>query len=296
MNEYDVLVELFSNGHMDAAKCLLRKGLRTDALDKERNTALHWAAEKNKPDAAILLLDYFAEPNAKNAAGRTPVHVAAWCSHSEPLKFLLGRGGAPNLLDNAGLSADQIARQMAKPQNPKVVEVLDHYAWLAKQDEMIEAAAENNTDAIERLLAEGVNPNFDDGLGRTPLHYAAKSGHSKATTLLIDADAKIEAKESGEGATPLHAAATAGKTDTAKILVERGADLNAVIDGKWTPLHGATAYKHVATVKALLELGANPEAKTDSGDTPLKFAEGNDEILALFAEAREPQKPKPTEG
>ena len=57
---------------------------------------------------------------------------------------------------------------------------------------MLESA---RPESLQHLLDTGGDANIADKQGRTPLHVAAKLGYIDAATLLLERDAKIEAKE-----------------------------------------------------------------------------------------------------
>ena len=83
-----------------------------------------------------------------------------------------------------------------------------------------------------------MNPNKTDNYGRTPLHWAAREGH----------------------------------TETAKALLEAGADVNKADKNGSTPLHEAADIGLMEIAGALIEAGANYTRKDDNGNTPLRLA------------------------
>ena len=67
---------------------------------------------------------------------------------------------------------------------------------------LIKAIRENKPIVVEFLLKEGSDKEVKDGYGRTPLHWAAKEGHTEIVKLLLDAGADKEVKDK-LSATPL---------------------------------------------------------------------------------------------
>ena len=55
-------------------------------FDNLGQTALHWAAKRNNPDICDLLMEYGANPNVPDLAGRTPVFVASKVGSMEALR------------------------------------------------------------------------------------------------------------------------------------------------------------------------------------------------------------------
>ncbi|MHB9147127.1 MAG: ankyrin repeat domain-containing protein [Candidatus Amoebophilus sp.] len=130
-------------------------------------------------------------------------------------------------------------------------------------------------------LMGGGNINTKDQ-GDWPLHRAAENGKLKATKLLLDRGAEVNAKNK-DGNTPLHLATAGGHVKIVKLLIKNGADLNAKDNNGDTPLHLATAGSHVLVMglvllhrhvitKLLLENGADVNARNGMENTPLHLA------------------------
>ena len=89
----------------------------------------------------------------------------------------------------------------------------------------------------------------------TPLHGAARFGHTETALALIKAGADINIKDK-TGWTPLHAAASQGQTETALALIKAGADINAKEENGGMSLHFALGLGHTETALALIKAGA----------------------------------------
>jgi len=119
------------------------------------------------------------------------------------------------------------------------------------------AVAEDDIEALERLLGEGADIN------------AAKGTYK--TTMLMEA-------------------AVRGNVRVMRLLLERGADVNMVDQDGWNALMGATVEGRLEPVKLLLEHSADVNAKNRKGETALvmatgmKHAEIKDALLAHGAE------------
>ena len=90
----------------------LRDSSDVNAPDPETGwTALHHAAEHNSSQAARLLLEQGADPNALNQEGESPLHLAAG---AEVISVLLSWGANLDLLDGSGTTArDRILQDSA---------------------------------------------------------------------------------------------------------------------------------------------------------------------------------------
>jgi len=122
------------------------------------------------------------------------------------------------------------------------------------------AAHEGNIDAIRSLVAGGANPNDYDASSQTPLHWAARGGHTP-------------------GPHPCGGEAAA-RPDVVAVLIELGADVDATdrrtsIPGGssgWTALHIAVHHEQFHTAARLLENGANPNVRSREGTSVMAMA------------------------
>ena len=126
---------------------------------------------------------------------------------------------------------------------------------------------------MQRLLAEGVDPNARDVRGRTAVHYAAAAG-TQALRLLLDTGGEC-CLQDGDGNTPLHHAVSApsvAKYDAlarVRLLLKHDTDPNRPNNGGNTPLHFSAKHQGPAIVGALLKAGADPNRRNRRGNTAL---------------------------
>jgi ankyrin repeat protein len=159
-----------------------------------------------------------------------------------------------------------------------------------RDEELIDAASENNLPEVSRLLSVGADVNatcwhMND---MTPLHFACKKGHVQVLNELLDHGADVETKDVF-GRTPLHFACLNGhlavvvelipndsNDATNSILGKRksraGANIEAKTNQGNTPLHIASIQDHLAIVKALVSGGANILAANNDGRLPVHCA------------------------
>ena len=116
------------------------------------------------------------------------------------------------------------------------------------------AAQAGDSRRLEQLVTDQPHRLFAcDSTGYTPLHYAARGGHSDCVSLLLRQRACVDARTSG-GATALHRAAFTGQTAVCAMLLRANANASAQDSDGETPLHKAAAQQHEATALALLKV------------------------------------------
>lgn len=193
---------------------------------------------------------------------------------------------------------------------------------IAGYDGLHRAAHENDVAGIERLIADGADPDARDRAGRTPAHVAAFGSHDDAVRALAAGGADMNALENrvydvvtiaavaddpemvslamelGNRAdlitsvydgTALIAAAHLGHAEVVRRLIDGGAPLDHVNNLGWTALIEAVVLgdggpDHTATVRALIEAGADRGIADRDGVTLLEHARARSyrEIVALL--------------
>ena len=286
---------------------------------------LHQAAQHTtNPTIVRLLLQAGADPNAPDDNGLTPLHAGAWNSNPMVVSHLLDAGSDLNARENDGYTVLHYAA--AQNGNSRVIKVLlDRGANpLAESNDgriplhsalryravpsvvsaMLEAGADEHLTplqlsvlhgdamAVNRLLAEGADPNETDRYGWGPLHFAVPLAGLEVVLALLAAGADPDAQTVG-GATALHLAAPQATVSVLSALLRAGADANAKdVEGGWSPLHYAAGYHKGAllpVINSLLQAGADPgssqESVDDYGLSPLHRALMNPEVTAPVIEA-----------
>ncbi|GMS79365.1 hypothetical protein PENTCL1PPCAC_1540, partial [Pristionchus entomophagus] len=156
---------------------------------------------------------------------------------------------------------------------------------------------------VKRLLEAGADPTFNNELGMTPLHEAAKHFEDHCIEDLLahpvyKDKTKLEAVDlKDRTALMLYAACSARSIKGAELLLNAGVDVNYPGDRNLSYRTGSTALHHAAVwndrnkkmFELLISKNANKDATDDHGATPLYLAvqSGNrmavDELLKAGA-------------
>ena len=127
------------------------------------------------------------------------------------------------------------------------------------------ASSMGDSEAVERLIRCGADPNKIDTLERTSLHLSSY-GDSGFLELLLRAKADVDL-EDFEGRTVMHYLSADGwDTTSLDLLLRYGANIEATDIYGQTPLHSAVIEDNHLMVSGLLERGANINARTSNGN------------------------------
>lgn len=154
------------------------------------------------------LLDNGTNPSPVTVNGTTPLHRAATWNVIDVTDVLLRHGADPNAQDY-----DE--------------------GWTPLHDAVIWNGFEEPQVMVPLLVHADTDPDIEDGLGLTPLHWAARYGHLSVVKVLLD-DRKTDVDAGDQkGYTPLHSAAVNNILDLVELLLDHGADPLILGDDNW---------------------------------------------------------------
>mmetsp|Transcript_6009 Transcript_6009/g.14602 ORF Transcript_6009/g.14602 Transcript_6009/m.14602 type:complete len:276 (-) Transcript_6009:942-1769(-) len=126
-----------------------------------------------------------------------------------------------------------------------------------------------DVDICKKLLSSGASPRLENREGQTPLHLAR---HPSVVSLLVPTVNNANPRDI-RGWTPLHCAAESCSNQVVCALLKFGADPNIEEDTrKWTPLFLSVLRRNVDVASSLLKAGADPNLRGKGGWTPLHYA------------------------
>lgn len=234
------------------ALMLLEAGADPNAVDKEKQPALHWVAERLRdPGLARRLIEAGAKVDALDGVqfkGYAPLHYAV-----KNLKFVqfLVEHGAP-LDQRSGHEQKTPLHLLCESESGDMNAVeMANALWFIKQ---------------------GADINAQTRKKETPLHLAAASSGGKVIKALLAKKARLT--EDAHGNTALHYAIGAYRKDPATwaALLAAGCNIDHQNGAGRTPLMEATGDDNAVAVKFLLGKGANPAIQNDQGQTALEYA------------------------
>ncbi|MFJ6279862.1 ankyrin repeat domain-containing protein [Arthrobacter subterraneus] len=159
---------------------------------------------------------------------------------------------------------------------------------------LINAAWENNVAEASRLIEAGADVNYEDETQQSAFLIAASEGYLELLELTLSNGADVHALDSFNG-TALIRAAERGHADVVRRLLETEVDVNHVNNPGWTALNEAIIFgdgspRYVETVQLLVDGGADVRLPSQGdGLTPLQQATslGFQEIATVLRNATE---------
>uniref|UniRef100_A0A1I8G338 Cleavage and polyadenylation specificity factor subunit 4 n=3 Tax=Macrostomum lignano TaxID=282301 RepID=A0A1I8G338_9PLAT len=231
------------NGNVLKLEQLLQRGADPDSKDATGRSAIHWASERGQEGAVRLLINWMAQVDLQDNDGQSPLHLAAWHDHSIIVELLTEAHADVNIKRTFGASALHIA---AGKGFEKVVKLL------------LSSRADSNSKRVDHV---------------TPLLLAAQKGYTillRAMLSKANADPNLS---DNRGVTPLCAAAYSGSSDSIAELVLAGADPKALLhDEKESVLHAAACAGREEVIQQLLKEGCDPSIKNRAGLTAAVMA------------------------
>ncbi len=247
--------------------------------------SLHDAAGYNQPRKLnFILLFRSASINSVDEDGATPLHVAAWHGHWEPIEILIDNGADIDALEENGRSPLHLAVYNEKMEvirllleneaDPDIKDIEGNTAlhWMVE---------EGNSEIVRLLIEYGADVNMKNKFNQRPFDLANIAGNMEIAWLLL-----LNGARSQDNRTPLHIVAEKGP-DALKYFFENtdAGDVNLRDNRGNTPLHYAV-HDSDAT-EMLLGKGADPNLSNEDGNTPLHLASrrGDKEVVRCLLKA-----------
>ncbi|KAL6831796.1 ankyrin repeat-containing domain protein [Trichoderma camerunense] len=214
----------------------------SELCDKIRDSGstpqLHKMAEKGYIELlGNLLKNDFIQHSIDDldALGYSPLFYAAQFGQKEAVDILLRHGAQPNLRTDDGFSALHLTAKIGHVE-------------------------------IARLLVDnGADYTLRNTVGYNPLQLASEGGFVDLVIFLLPLYNR-EADEPGKTTTPLHLAARHGHTLTCAYLIQNGASIKSLDEESLTPVHLAVLGNFGDTVRILVESASAVPSTSDISD------------------------------
>jgi quinoprotein dehydrogenase-associated probable ABC transporter substrate-binding protein len=270
-DECTVSGDLPSHGPYQTPKPEVQSAAQTAKIHAARMADLKkWLAQGANPDDELnnaivaddvervgYLVAHGAHADSQDGDGYTPLISAIRSGYVDVATYLVEHRADANLTDRSGWTP---------------------LMWATWGD---------NPALVTMLLAHHAKLDATDKDGLTPLGIAAQNGKVKATRVLLDAGADVNAPIAKGGYTPLMLASISGSSELAAALIEHGAKVNVANPGGLTALMIAAAGNRSAIAGLLLRSGADVDARSEDGRTALSIAQANssEAVIKILEEA-----------
>jgi len=226
----------------DVLKLILSKGGDPNARNKAQDSALHIAVRENYAEQGVVLLDANADIFQYNAKQENPLFLALTAKPS-PLEWFF----RPNVIAARDANGDSVVHHAARKDLP---------------------------DGIAYLISKGASLNVLNNAVETPLHTAAKYNATHAITYLVSAGSSLKAADI-KGDIPLQSAVLADAAQATEMLVSAGSPVNNQNYSGETAMHQASQKNNASIIRLLVANGAKTEMQDNRGFTPLSTAAAN---------------------
>lgn len=282
--------ELLKDKQIEAAKSKFVYSWDINGIDADGNTVLHLAAEMNDPDLITFFITKGADPELKNFAGDTALHLAIKNDAYDAARTLAAIGGNLFARDADGITALDLGLQT----NPLYYDLFittnsGNIRDTEGQSIVHYFVKTKNLDGIRKCIEKELPISVKDKFGKTPLDIAFSDINDYesveiAAELILGGADEVETDFSyfqdavaarnlntrfDDGQTPLHYASILGHNAIATYLLENNANTAVQDSSGATPLHEAVRYGNLEIATMLLDAGANVNAKDNLGKTPI---------------------------
>ena len=264
-NKYRSTTPLFSACGVFAlglAKKIVKLGADPEhPIGLAKQTALHLAAQGDNAFQVEDLLKLGADPVARDAKGKTPQQLAEAKGQAELVGILSKYAAKAKPKKVTAPTKGSTARKKSVSKSKAQF-----------QGEMISAITENKIKIVERLLADGADPNMTLPGKSSPLLLAVQHIQKGIAARLIAAGAKPR------GAILMHSLGDAVWT---KMLLDAGADPNKEFEER-TPLERAVEFDGEKVVKLLLQAGARLRNKKQPDEIERARVRGDARVVKML--------------
>ncbi|XP_058788653.1 rabankyrin-5 [Phymastichus coffea] len=243
---------------------------------RDECTPLHLCCQWGLEQLVQTLIEHGANVNARDAEGKTPLHVAIENQHERITSLLLCHPNI-NLALRDKRAQSPFAAALSRRNNKAAQAILARLPSAAEQLDnkgrnfLHTAIQRDDMESILFLLSiqVDVNSRVQDQTQTTPLQLATATGNEMLVRSLILAGARVHDQDAYRN-TALHHAAKHGHAAITSALLQNNVNFDAINADGDNALHVATREGHVSVVRTLLtECTLDAEAVNLKGRNPL---------------------------
>ena len=150
-----------------------------------------------------------------------------------------------------------------------------------KNHALLSASEKGVLTAATRLLENGADLHAYDTSFKTPLHLAVLHGHINLVQLYICKKQATLHEEDVDGMQPLHYAAKTGNSQVTQMLLHASANVKAVDKKGNTALHWAAFSGDEWTIYLIMNSGGDTKIKNRDGEMPVRLARRQQNLQSM---------------
>ena len=274
-------------GNKDVVLFLLSEGCPIDVVNTNGSSLIHVAITCDQIDMIEMLAEQGLDVNIVDNEDLTPLHLAAANGLLKVVNTLLRLGGQESMTIVGGTAGTPLHQAVGIGHREIALLLMNEGCPIDVVDcrgrGLLHFAAQcGQTDMIEMFAERGLDVNFSDKQGITPLYSAAVSDQPGAIrTLLRLGGRESMTKLVKDGGTPLHVAVGKGHKDVVSLLLDEGCPSNIVDDNGCGLVHFAAQFGQIGMIKMLAGQELDVNVVDNKGRTPLHFAVVNEQLEAV---------------
>ncbi|CAH1269565.1 PPP1R16B [Branchiostoma lanceolatum] len=212
---------------------LLKSGVSPDMTNSDGLTPLHQCCIEGSEEMMKVLVEAGANVNAVDCELWTPLHAAATCGHINLVRYLINNGADVLAVNADGNMPYDICED--ETALDYIESVMAQKGVTQDQIERLRGGREQAMlDDLKDRANQGMDLEFTDKEGATPLHMASANGYERVAEFLLDHHVSVDIRDK-DGWQPIHAAAYWSQPELVDLLLSNGADLDAKTNWGETP-------------------------------------------------------------
>ncbi|XP_019641819.1 PREDICTED: protein phosphatase 1 regulatory subunit 16A-like [Branchiostoma belcheri] len=213
---------------------LLKSGVSPDMTNSDGLTPLHQCCIEGSEEMMKVLVEAGANVNAVDCELWTPLHAAATCGHINLVRYLINNGADVLAVNADGNMPYDICED--ETALDYIESVMAQRGVTQDQIERLRGGREQTMlDDLRDRVNQGMDLEFTDREGATPLHIASANGYERVAEFLLDHHVSVDIRDK-DGWQPIHAAAYWSQPELVDLLLSNGADLEAKTNWGETPM------------------------------------------------------------